>query len=523
MFFDLKDFPEATHVDADVCIVGAGAAGITLARELIGSSLTVCLLESGGFDFDAATQALNRGDITGYPYYGLDTIRLRYFGGTTNHWGGGCRPLDDIDFEKRADIPNSGWPFGKQDLDPFYARAHTVCKLGAYDYDPSIWESPLIRRLRFDAARVDTAMMRARATRFGQEYRADLEQAANVRVYLSATVTRIEAVPDGGIIREVRAQSLNGRQLTAAAKVFVLATGAIENARLLLVSNDVHKEGLGNDNDLVGRYFMEHLNVAHAVYLPAGPDTYPSQLYDSVMSPDGTYALGFLVPTTSVLRAEGMLNIRSFVALGSAEEESAKSLAAVQSAGFVWNDLQQGKVPDNLSDHIWNIVRDLDDVFIYSYRRSFEPLARQWTLVSHIAQAPNPDSRVTLSDERDDLGMNRVRLAWKFGDIERLTLRRFSEILAREVGRLGLGRLRILENEEGSDWPAGVRGAWHQMGTTRMSSDPTMGVVDENCRVHGIANLYVAGSSVFPTSGYTNPTLTLVALAIRLADHLKER
>jgi choline dehydrogenase-like flavoprotein len=521
MFVDARLLSEANEIRTDVCIIGAGPAGITMAREFIGSSHEVCLLESGGFEFDGDTQALCRGTNTGFPYYDHDVAQLRQFGGATNVWSGVCRPLDEIDFRAREGIPHSGWPFDKTHLDPFYRRAHEVCQLGAYDYSLGVWQGDGAEPMALERDRVTTAMCRFSPVRFGQEYRDQIAQATNITVYLFANVVDIVGGTTKGGVTEVKARTLGGKKMSVKARVFVLAAGAIQNARILLASNGVDKNGIGNDYDVVGRYFMEHISLPGGMLL-TGDEKVRSQLYSGVEK-DGVRAKGYLTFSPAVLDEEGLLNSRIFVEDATPEEEARKASNGVLAAGFMWNSLMEGNTADAFSRHLLNVIRDLDDVLIYGYLRSFRPTPGMLTLDNYLEQAPNPDSRVTLSSERDALGMPRAELAWKFGELERKTLMRANELVGLEAGRAGIGRVKVVESETKTGWPPGVRGAWHQMGTTRMDKNPKAGVVDPDSRVHGTGNLFVTGSSVFPTSGYTNPTLTIVALALRLADHLKSK
>lgn len=525
MFIDARNLDDGARIDADLCIIGAGAAGITLARELAGSSIGVCLLESGGLESDPATQALYEGENVGLPYYDLTALRLRFFGGTTNHWSGTCRPLDAIDFEERPWVPFSGWPFDKAHLDPYYERAQAVCELGPYDYRPESWERPDNLRLPLDPARVETAMFQSSPpTRFGLAYREAVGGASNIDTYLYANAVDLVATESARGLDHVRAVTLAGNSFEVHARRYVLATGAIENARLMLASNGVQQSGLGNDHDLVGRFFMEHLAVPSGLLVPAAEDgrlrlyTEPSKL-----GGDGIQGKAYLTLPRSVLETERLVNVRAFIDPANAIEALRGTSAGVESVFDLMQSLGAG---GDTAQHVRNIVGGADDVAMYSYRRLFRPPRfRAWWLYTHMENAPNPDSRVSLTDDRDALGTRRVQLAWRLGELERRTFERSARIVAEECGRAGVGRVQLLVPDPQTGWPTvyrGLRGAWHQMGTTRMHRDPRRGVVDEHCRVHGIENLCIAGSSVFPTSGYTNPTLTLVALAIRMADRLKD-
>ncbi|TVP45077.1 MAG: GMC family oxidoreductase [Gemmatimonadales bacterium] len=524
MISDARSLAPDSIIRADLCLVGAGAVGITIARELADSGLRVCLLESGGLEPDADIQALNQGTSVGFPYYDLDVARLRYFGGTTNHWSGACRPLDPIDFEPRAWVPYSGWPFGKDHLDPWYARAQTLCQLGAYEYEPDYWERPGALRFSFPGDRVVTAMYQiSPPTRFGEVYRKDIETAEGIECLLHANVLGLEADPSGRTISRARVASSPGRDFQVQARHFILAAGAIENARVLLASHPESPQGgLGNEHDLVGRFFMEHLSVTGGFLLPSDPSL-SRGIYDH-RTLEGITVRAFLALSREALQQEGLLNARAFLGWETDQNALAAASVGVQGADAMMDAALHRRRPGSLGQSVRDVIREFDAVTIHTYQRLFRANApgRAFSLVNHIEQAPDPTSRVMLSTDRDAFGTPKVLLDWRFGELERRTLRRTNEIIAQEVGRARLGRVRLIPDEEPARFPPGVRGAWHQMGTTRMHPDPRQGVVDANGKVHGLENLFVAGGSVFPTSGYTNPTLTIVALALRLADHMKE-
>ena len=524
--------------------MGGGPAGITLAREFIGSARKVCVLESGGFDLDLATQALTKGQNVGFQYYDLGLIRPRIFGGSSSHWGGVCRPLDATDFEHRDWVPHSGWPLSRAQLDPYYARAQPLCQLGPYDYDLRNWVTPTTQALPLASRRLLTAFSQfSPLTRFGQLYREEIGGASNISVLLCGNLVEIETTPNAREVLRLHAAYIGGGRFTIRARAYILAAGAIENARLLLASDRHRPAGVGNDYDVVGRYFGEHLTVSGAFFL-ASRDDLVTDLYNSLRQ-FGVKRCAYLVPSPETQQTERLLNMRTWLDDVAQLTALRWSGPGIQAADDLVEALRRGEVPDDLPEHLWRAITDLDNISMYAYFTFLEPKKKipAFLLTSHIEQAPNPESRVTLSDERDELGMRRVKLDWRFGELEKHTFRRGMEILGEEVGRAGLGRVRVIpegahlegpEFQDGkgrldrsqvpdySGWPPpGVRGSYHHLGTTRMASDPRNGVVDADCRVHGIANLYVAGSSVFPTVGYTNPTLTIVALSLRLADHVK--
>jgi choline dehydrogenase-like flavoprotein len=484
---DARGIPADTALEREVCVIGAGAAGIALALELAGAPFRVALLESGGFDPEPDTGDLARGRIYGRAYPPLHEVRTRRFGGSTWCWNGLCRPLEPIDFAEREWVPGSGWPFGPETLRPFYARAQRVCGLEELaEGAPAAADAggPL---LPLEPDLVETRAVQLAPTRFGEVHRAAISAAPNVDVFLHANAVELRSDETGSRIESVRVATLSGAGFELRSRVFVLATGGIENPRLLLASNRVHAQGIGNANDLVGRFFMEHPHVAAAALLPARSDLALERYFPQRRGRVEEFAV--LVPTPAAQRREGILDFQlafgSEGALPGFERSLARAVHALEGAGA----------------------------------RAAE---RAVFLVAAGEQAPNPQSRVRLAAERDALDVPRAQLEWRLSALDKRSLLRGHQLVGRALARAGLGRLQILLREDDAEWPDDLAVGRHHMGTTRMHADPRRGVVDASCRVHGVDNLFVAGSSVFPTSGAAGPTLTIVALAIRLADHLKQ-
>jgi choline dehydrogenase-like flavoprotein len=521
MILDSNELDADTELQADLCIVGAGAAGITIAREFVGARAKIIVLESGAANFEQETQALYAGRNVGRPY-DLVATRLRFFGGTTNHWEGVCAPLSEIDFEVRPWVPASGWPITRSDLIPFYKRAQSVVKLGPFLYDDDVWGYLKRNGLSIDRGKIryNFRQMREFPIRFGEEYGDELRKAPNIRVFLHANVVNIQLDSSGRRVEYVDVRSLRGKSGRVSARYFVLACGGIENARILLVSNSVETPGVGNRHDLVGRYFQEHPQFVLGTVFPTNEERFRTSFQQGFAN--GIRFLQHLVLSPAAQRQNSVLDSLIF------PNEIVKPDTGMAAAREIMADLRSKREIEDLDKKIWQILRDLDDVVINTYRRfvldegTLPPLARIELKVES-EQAPNPESRVTLLPEKDALGLNRTRLNWLLTDIERRTAVVLAKTVAAEFGRLGLARVKLNpEMLQTSGSPPGGFG-FHQMGTTRMANDPTKGVVDRNCLVHGLGNLYIAGSSIFPTGGSVNPTLTIVALALRLSDHLKSR
>ncbi len=508
MFTDARTLADQTRIDTGLAIIGGGPAGITLARAFAGSGIEVCIVEAGGREFDPEVQSCYDGEIAGIDYP-LQASRLRYFGGSSNHWGGYCLPLDAIDFERRDWVPNSGWPFGIEELEPYYGPASAIVEVGEARFDDvDYWQ----RRSGEPALSLATGRMRTRfvqyspPTRFGERYRADLEQAGNIRVLLNANVVEISATENASAVTGLAVRTLNGRSIRVHAQQYVLATGGLENARMLLLSNRVVPMGLGNQHDRVGRYFMEHPHLSgFGTIMMRDLQRLPT-LYRERMRLDGRPANASFKPSDQFLREERQLNAMIMVGLG--ERFHADTV------------VKDGATAQSL-DMLAAAHRFLSTESAATSDQNAGEIGVRLGMGCACEQVPNPDSRVTLSSsEQDVLGLPKIRLDWRLGEQDRRSVVEHMRSLALEFGALGLGRMR-LEVEDDGQWPELVSGGNHHMGTTRMHDDPKQGVVDRNGKVHGMVNLHVAGSSVFPTSGASNPTLTIVALTLRLADHLR--
>jgi choline dehydrogenase-like flavoprotein len=526
MILDSRSLPRNAVVDTDVCIVGAGAAGITLAREFLNQPFNVCLVESGAERLDRTIQSLSQGDNAGIPYYPLDECRQRALGGTTHLWMGWCAPFEEMDFEEREWVPFSGWPFPRSALVPFYERAQRVCQIGPFVYDVGPWETPERPRLPFLDERIITKTFQfSPPTRFGTVYRDELARAGNLKTLLHGTAVELEATESAGQVARLHVASSRDHRFAIAAKVFILAAGGIETPQLLLLSNRVHKAGLGNQNDQVGRCFMEHPYCNTAAFVPADRNLHLGMYFPHTAGPaSGAVRMaGTLAIAPATLSREKIENCVFFFP-GQYKVHADFQSYGVRSLFHVFHAVRQGALPSDFAKRSVGILRDVHKVFRTGMRMATESRRRsreRWILRSFLEAGPNPDSRVTLSERHDALGRNRVRLDWRPSELDRRSWVRAHEIVDEELRRSRLGRLHMTSEFAQSTWPPSVDGGCHHAGTTRMHVDPRRGVVDEHCRVHGIENLFIAGPSVFPTSGSANPMLTIVALALRLADRVK--
>ncbi len=509
MHTDGRHLENNTLIEGDICIVGAGASGISMALDWNNTPYRVILLEGGGFEYDPKIQDLYAGRTTGQKYFPLMSSRLHYFGGTTGHWAGFCSPMDQIDFEKRSWVEHSGWPISRADMDPYYARAHKNLDLGPYDYDLSFWQKrnnsmePLFKD---DQVVWNKMWQFSPPTRFGEKYKKEILQSRNIHLYTYANAINIITNGQGTSVKEVVVRNFEDKQHRVRAKKFVIACCSIQNARLLLASNQQTPKGLGNQNDLVGRYFMEHLEISSAELRLFKPN--PLKLYE--------YRFGETKARAELaIHAEKQKEFR--ILNGTVSLQAMDIANRLKPAIEAWSEDDPRKSADNFIGGIAKATRE-----------SLQPEegVRVYELFTRIEQAPNPASRVTLDSVKDGLGVPRATLHWELSALEKRSLYKIYELLGNEIGKAGIGRVKMkdfLLDKDVNSWPSFTGGGWHHMGTTRMNNDPRQGVVDADCKVHGISNLYMAGASCFPTAGAPNPTLTLVALTLRLSDHIKSR
>lgn len=547
MIIDYKDGSAPADVDADICVIGAGAAGIAIARHFIGTSFTVCLLEGGGGSGEESSQALYEGISAGCPSLDPGTARMRVFGGSCNLWGGGCIPLGSPDLAQRDWVPHSGWPISYTELEPYYLQARSYCQIDSHGIENGAFVTPLSRTpLTFEPDTLVNQVFARSPILFGNAYRAELGQAANITVMLHANLLALDASPDGSKVRQARIVSLDGRQGTVSARHFVLACGGIENARQLLLSDAVVPQGLGNQHDQVGRYFMDHPCGKMGTVVTDTPDLL-TRPYDRNLGKGPAPVFPEIALSHSFQQNHELLSgrVHPFPVEGSVpkglralrdlraalrptpQDENSRLETRLQAA------LKNGPTnAENMPDVSAGIIKlalrtglglgDIARAFLQKLADKPTVQSNHVELIGYFEQAPNPDSRVTLDTATDHLGQRKVCIDWQLTPLDLRTYRAsatlFGDALARACGgRFELAPWLADANENATPQ---VHGTAHHLGTTRMSDDPARGVVDRQCRVHGMQNLHIAGSSVFPTGGWAFPTFTIVALSLRLAENL---
>ncbi len=543
MIDNADKLPSGTELACDLCIIGAGAAGITLALELAKSNFDVILLEAGNNNSSGKSQLLYQGSVNDRErHLPADQARYRQLGGTTSMWGGRCIPFDPLDFEQRDFISDSGWPISRDQLDPFYNRANTYCQCGEYKYTlhEAIPHAQKDMIPGFKDGHIITSSIErwSPPTNFGKEYKAQLKSSQNIRVFLKAIATEIECSQDGKTVTTIAVRTHNGNRLHIKADTFVLSGGGFEVTRLLLTSNKVHKQGIGNHSDWLGRCYMPHIHgaISKVVFKPE-----LNIIFGYEQDADGTYCRRRLCLSETIQKQKEILNM--YFLLDRPLIGDPKHGDALLSLAFIAKRLRKKGVKEDIGTgkygmywaHIKNILSGsagLVSVLPQFSRKRFlqkrripslllKPGNNTFSLYFQAEQIPNRDCRITLSEETDHFGIPRINIDFKISDQDVNSIYKAHQLIQRELIRQNCGTLTFTGEDPVEDIRNCHAVMGHHIGTTRMSADPNKGVVDENCKIHMMDNLYIASSSVFPTSSQANPVLTTVALAIRLADHLK--
>jgi choline dehydrogenase-like flavoprotein len=485
----------------DVCVIGSGFAGITIARALGARGHSVALMEAGGLAPTDESQDLYRGEITGIDTHPLDTARLRFFGGTSGHWGGHVRPLDAAAFSPRAGHPGSGWPIAKTDLDPYFAETARILDIADPDFSD-------LDTLPPDSPFREIPSVHSPPTQMGPKYLDEITASQTIHLGINANLVDLRlAEPDLARVEAAvfRSYDPGDPGFAVRARAYALCTGGIENARLLLNFTSQKPAGIGNEHGLVGRHFMDH------------PNAYVGEMIYAVRE-EGQRRY---VPGEAFLARNRTLP--AFI-VTSPRERREMSLV-VEAVRDIRCHLP---FADRLAEAVLGRPAICDTGGLAEWYRARDPENNPWGRVFiHSEQSLNRDSCVTLSGERDALGLFRPRLHWAMLPRDYRSMRVNVIGLAEDLARRGIGRMRIADwllaeepHMPDLDTGMGPISSWHHIGTTRMSDDPRHGVVDRNCRVHDCENLYIGGSSVFATSGFASPTFTIVQLALRLGDHL---
>jgi len=503
MIIDSRIQAFQTDTVFDTCIIGAGPAGITLALELAksGKAAPVALLETGGFSKVTAAQARFAGEVSigSDKHPSLHRVRHAGVGGSSELWSGWCRPLDPMDFQPRNEMADSGWPFDADELHEYYQQANHWCGLGPRSYEPQQWAGVFKGNSLAQGDLLADALYRLRPLQFGCHYRQALEQSQAITLFTQATALKLQVSHNPALINSVHVHWGNGSVKTLRAKRFVLAAGGLENARLLLLSGESPERSIGNQHDRVGRYYTEH-GFVNSGWFRTLENKRQLKRYFSTPHPDGEIfgmARHVLTLRSSIFRKQ-CLNNAALYFHPTYEANRIFDDPAVQAALELW-EVQKGQAVRADLTALWRIAVSAPHRVVHALLRKL--LVRQtatsaWRLRCYFECSPNAQNRVQLCEQRDDLGRPRLRLYWSWGEQDLTSVWCFHKIIDHQLRLHRLGRLQF--SDDLSLWRERTETGKHLMGTTRMHNS----------------------SSIFPTGGYANPTLTIVALAVRLAKHL---
>lgn len=524
MFVDSRAASSNGTIRTQVCVIGAGPAGITVTEGLRDSGLDICLLDSGGLDDPGPVKGLASGENTDPYYYRLADTRDRGFGGSSSRWeprGVRIRPLDPLDFRSRPEVGRSGWPFSFRDLTPHYDRAHALLGMDRTTYDVDGWTTPSSRNSQdLPSARFPSDLVLPVLFRFAplgqfRRFEQTLRDARDVRVILGSTALEVDVDDPARPVIQVASGDFRFR---VQCDRVVIATGGIEAARLLLLSRRRRPDGLGNGEDLVGRYFMEHPHLrTGAIRLPNDTMSNPLPSYDIEEWPKGRGRLKLALPEER-LREEGLLGSAWWVRWRPAFSSVSDARAMMElRETLARRRLLVGTASrlGRLSRHPVAALKILAGMRLGLRGRGSGVL----DLAVMAEQLPNPSSRVTLGRRRDGYGQPVANVDWRLSGLDLDSIGRTQICLGDAFAKAGIGVLVDAMAEQ--DQMPLLGGGYHHMGTTRMSVSPRKGVTDAACRLHECASVYVASSSVFPTAGYANPTLTLIAIADRVAGAIR--
>jgi choline dehydrogenase-like flavoprotein len=552
MLIDARELPPGHLLHAQVCIVGSGLVGCALAQVLVGKGLQVVVLEAGDRTYIPAAQAEFWSEAVRSPacHPPLQLWRRRMLGGASTVWGGRCLPFSPSDFDGWG----SRWPIDYAEYASYLPRAAHFLELGVSDFDARLALMPEARTflgsLSHEDLVVDTVERYSPPTNVAIRYWPDLAATKHLTVLLNAPCIEIQLDKDGN-----RAETaVVGRTATAPAtappqvraSVFVLAAGGLETARLLLASNKHREKGLGNENDLVGRFYMTH-SVGNLGLL-SFKERAPHRDMSFLKTADGVYARRNFQVSETARRREGLGAFVLRPSIGRISDPNHGS--GVLSAMFLARNVMKHELFTNMarrsvdgesrsalsvySGHLVNVMREAPSIIAFAHqwyvdrprqRRKlpgFDFLRRDQTypLEFNAEQAPNHSSRVYLGDKRDPFGIPLIAVDWRTCEEDRRTVRRGSELIRDALSSTGRAEIVFdeaeLEAATAKLWPAGG----HHIGTARWSSSPGNGVVGPDMQVWSVKGLYVAGAAIFPRSGSANPTLSAVAVGLRLADCL---
>ncbi len=548
MIKDAKKLKNNQELRADIIIVGTGAGGMASAIEFIDSGLSVIVLEAGHESYDEVAQSVYEGDVSDNGQHGkLSGYRRRMLGGTSSVWGGRCSSFVDSDFEERSYVANSGWPIKKSDLDPFYVKAHEYCDIGVYDYTVSgslSTNEKIVPDLSSEKIAQDQIWRFSLPTNFATKFKSQIEQAENITLYLNANCLHIQLDELGEEVKWLDCASTPDQKFRVKGCNYIIAAGGLETTRLLLVSNDVESAGIGGTSNKLGKYYGSHLTGNYGEVKLSTKSSGVSWKYKT--SKDGVYYKQQLRVSEAEQEVKGLMNTRIILSHPGFGDPSHGS--GVLSGAYMVKRFLKGQIPPeyskdlasaeykNVGRHLKNIILDSPKSMIFMFdwirrrvlsKRKLPSIALRsksnvYTLHYDSEQTPVAESVISLSKKKDMFGMPRLNVDWRFDEKDLDNLFQTYKTLSEELDKSGAGQMLSNDDEVKNRIKSQIGVGSHHLGSTRMSAGKENGVVDVNCKVHTVNNLYLASPSVFCTGSFANPFLTIVALALRIANHIKQ-
>ncbi|VAW87008.1 Glucose-methanol-choline (GMC) oxidoreductase:NAD binding site [hydrothermal vent metagenome] len=526
MIIDANSIEDSDILQAEICILGGGVAGIILANELLNSNKSIILLESGGEMYNNKTQELYKAESTPPHFPNPHFSRLRFLGGSSNHWENSIERLSPIDFKKREWVRDSGWPITYDEVARFYPDAEDYCNVGGDGYDFNFWKKKLKSDDAFLASDSFNSVVSKSPlipTHFYSQHSEKLKNSNNIRIIKNSNIIDLEYDKETQIVQSVTFRTLQNIQKKVYAKKFVMCLGGIENARMLLLFNEKFENTLGNRSDNVGRYFMEHPTIRAAHLLPFY-EYYLDKIYY-----DGTMDKGLHIRARASLSEDAQTKYRTNNLRMYFSKQSKLTLSdGVSSAHIISDSLQSNELPNNFGEHLLNALQDIDHISESLLKQEFDVSLFDdvhrfggFQIISMIEQTPDRNNRISLGHEKDQLGLKKIKIDFRITQSDKDSAWKTLELFAKDPGIQLLGRVRLLKERENRIWGSQLGFGQHHIGTTRMSHTAEKGVVDSNLKVFGTKNFYISGSSVFPTGGHVPPTLTIIAITIRLAHELR--
>ena len=510
MFKDLKDFPSNSILEYDICIVGTGPAGISVAKQLLGTELKIAILESGGFEPEPEYQELNEGINSGPSHLSLESPRLRCFGGAGKLWAGHCAPFERDEFEKKSYVPLSGWPISLDDLNVYYKQAAKMLGISYEKFYNKDLLGKTFKEKSFNEINRNDSFLSANVLQvsnvdhrdLAEKYKNDFESSANIDVIFHSTVTKLNFSKNIKNIESVSIADLDNNLGIVKAKIFVLACGALENPRILLTSKKFNKKGINNNSNLVGSCFMSHPGITEVA------EIYKNTSETCIKNEtDNSFKVFFEITKRERIKQKILRHSLSVSQFNNLTDKS------TYTSGRIISEFERLLNDFNLFSAIKKIICEI---------KGENYSSNNWNLDVGLEQPPRLTNNLKLHDTRDALGVPKINMFWDdLSKIEKDTVIKSVKTMARELGLLGTGKIKFKNELLSGQSYKHNDSINHHIGTTRMSDSSKTGVVDKNCKVFGISNLYIAGSSVFTTSSIVNPTYTIIALSLRLGEHLK--